>query len=125
MTDKCLCESAEVLIFPCSGSSNVGQIANKAALDLTALKKGKMYCLAGIGGHVSAIIESTKAAKKIVVIDGCPVNCARKTLEHAGFKLDVHVVVTKLGITKTAECMMDIDEVNKVEAAVLEQLGGR
>lgn len=34
MDEKCLCESSEVLIFSCSGSSNVGQIANQAALRL-------------------------------------------------------------------------------------------
>ena len=112
--DKCLCEPTEILIFPCSGSYNVGQIANEAAKDLTTLGHGKMYCLAGIGGHVSGLVESTKAAKKIVAIDGCPVACARKTLEHAGFKVDVHVVVTELGIQKVLGFMMDVGEINKV-----------
>ena len=112
--DKCLCEPTEILIFPCSGGFNVGQIANEAAKDLTTLGHGKMYCLAGIGGHVSGLVESTKAAKKIVAIDGCPVACARKTLEHAGFKVDVHVVVTELGIQKVLGFMMDVGEINKV-----------
>lgn len=112
--EKCLCEPTEVLIFPCSGGSNVGQIANEAAKGLNTLGHGKMYCLAGIGGHVSGLVESTKAAKKIVAIDGCPVECARKTLEHAGFKIDVHVVVTELGIQKMLGFMMDVGEINKV-----------
>ena len=112
--DKCLCEPTEILIFPCSGSYNVGQIANEAAKDLTTLGHGKMYCLAGIGGHVSGLVESTKAAKKIVAIDGCPVECAKKTLEHAGFKVDIHVVVTELGIQKVLSFMMDVGEINKV-----------
>lgn len=112
--DKCLCEPTEILIFPCSGSYNVGQIANEAAKDLTTLGHGKMYCLAGIGGHVSGLVESTKTAKKIVAIDGCPVACARKTLEHAGFKVDVHVVVTELGIQKVLGFIMDVGEINKV-----------
>jgi uncharacterized metal-binding protein len=112
--DKCLCEPTEILIFPCSGGFNVGQIANEAAKDLTTLGHGKMYCLAGIGGHVSGLVESTKTAKKIVAIDGCPVECARKTLEHAGFKVDIHVVVTELGIQKVLGFMMDVGEINKV-----------
>ena len=112
--EKCLCEPTEILIFPCSGGSNVGQIANESAKDMTTLGHGKMYCLAGIGGHVSGLVESTKAAKKIVAIDGCPVECARKTLEHAGFKVDVHVVVTELGIQKVLGFMMDVGEINKV-----------
>ncbi|SHE80054.1 DGC domain-containing protein [Desulfofundulus australicus DSM 11792] len=34
-TCTCTCEAAPVLIFPCSGGSNVGQIANQAAVELT------------------------------------------------------------------------------------------
>jgi len=81
---------------------------------MTTLGYGKMYCLTGIGGHISSIIESTKIAKKIVAIDGCPAHCAMKTLEHAGFKSDVHVVVTDLGIKKENGFLMDNDEITKV-----------
>ena len=119
---KCLCEPAEILIFTCSGGSNVGQIANEAGKGLTSLGKGKMYCLAGIGGHISYILESTKAAKKIVAIDGCPVDCTKKTLEHAGFKPDVHVVVTELGIEKKYEFLMDVEDIDKVIDKVVSQL---
>lgn len=101
MEEKCMCEPDEVLVFACSGASNVGQIANLAGLKLTQDKIGKMYCLAGIGGHVSGMVESTKAAKMIVGIDGCPVACAKKILEHAGFKSDEYVQVTEMGIEKT------------------------
>ena len=100
MEEKCMCEPDEILVFACSGSSNVGQIANLAGLKLTQDKVGRMYCLAGIGGHVSGMIESTKASKMIVAIDGCPVACAQKILEHAGFKADEYVQVTEIGIEK-------------------------
>lgn len=33
MAEEC-CTPAEILIFTCSGASNVGQIANQAAVDL-------------------------------------------------------------------------------------------
>ena len=46
-----------------------------------------MFCLSGIGAHIPGMIESTKAANKLIAIDGCPVSCSRKTLEHAGFKV--------------------------------------
>jgi len=124
MKDQCPCEPAEILIFPCSGGSNVGKIASQAAMDLTALHKGRMYCLAGIGGHVDCIIGTTKAAKKLVAIDGCQVQCAKKTLEHAGFGVDVHVVVTELGIKKIYDFMMDLDDVNRVVDSVSRQIQG-
>ncbi len=119
--DKCLCDSTENLIFPCSGGSNVGQIANESAKNLTTKSYGKMYCLAGIGGHVSRLIESTKAAKKLIAIDGCPVSCAKKTLEHVAFKPDVHVVVTDLGIQKGFDFNLDKNEIKKVTDKVLEK----
>jgi uncharacterized metal-binding protein len=100
MEEKCTCQPNEILVFACSGSSNVGQIANLAALQLTQKGAGRMFCLAGIGGHVSGMIESTKAGKMIVGIDGCPVACAKKILEHAGFNIDEYLQVTEMGIEK-------------------------
>jgi uncharacterized metal-binding protein len=114
MEEKCLCEPTEILIFPCSGGSNVGQIANQAGVKLTQDGIGNFFCLAGIGGHVSGMIESTKAGKVIVAIDGCPVACAKKTLEHAGFNIDEYVQVTDLGIEKSHNFDLNPSEVGKV-----------
>jgi len=97
---KCSCEPSEVLLFPCSGGSNCGQIAHHAAVDLAKAGRGKLFCLAGMGAHVKGLIESTKAAKVLVAIDGCPALCAKKTLEHAELPPQIHLVVTELGIEK-------------------------
>ena len=114
MEEKCLCEPTEILIFSCSGSSNVGQIANGASIKLTQSGMGKFFCLAGIGGHVSGMIESTKAGKLIVAIDGCTVACAKKTLEHAAFNIDEYVQVTELGIEKNHNLDLNPPHVEKV-----------
>jgi uncharacterized metal-binding protein len=114
MEEKCLCEPTEILIFSCSGSSNVGQIANGASIKLTQAGIGKFFCLAGIGGHVSGMIESTKAGKMLIAIDGCPVGCAKKTLEHTGFNIDEYVQVTELGIEKNHEFSLASSDVGKV-----------
>lgn len=37
--EKCLCEPTEILIFPCSGGSNVGRVANEAAKIFYKIKK--------------------------------------------------------------------------------------
>ena len=112
--NKCSCGSTDVLIFSCSGGSNVGQIANEVAKKLMTQGKGKMYCLAGIGGHISGITESTRAARKIVAIDGCMGHCAKKTMEHAGFDLDEHVVITDHNIQKSHDLIVSLDDINKV-----------
>jgi len=116
MEDKCLCEPSEILIFPCSGGSNVGQIANQAGVKLTQEGMGKFFCLAGIGGHVSGMIESSKAGKMLVAIDGCSVACAKKTLEHAGFNIDEYIQVTDLGIEKNHDLNPISPDVDKVTA---------
>ena len=114
MDEKCLCEPSEILVFPCSGGSNVGQIANQAGVKLTQDGMGRLFCLAGIGGHVSGMIESTKAGKILVAIDGCPVACAKKTLEHAGFNIDEYAQVMELGIEKNHDLDPDPSDINKV-----------
>lgn len=122
--EKCLCEADEILIFPCSGGSNVGQVANEGAKQLTSQGIGGMSCLAGIGGHISGFAEATREVKKVVVIDGCPVHCARKTLEHADCPVTVHVVVTELGIKKSSDFHLNEQDITKVINTVKEKLKG-
>lgn len=93
----CSCSTPPKLIFPCSGASDVGGLSDRAARQMTLDQTGKMYCLAGIGGRVNAIMETTKAAAKILAIDGCPQECARKTLEQAGFTGFQHLKLFDLG----------------------------
>jgi uncharacterized metal-binding protein len=125
MEEKCLCEPTEILIFPCSGGSNVGQIANQAGVKLTQDGMGRFFCLAGIGGHVSGMIESTKAGKVLVAIDGCPVACAKKTLEHAGFNIDEYVEITGMGIGKNHDLNPLISDVDKVAQYLSAQISKR
>ncbi|MBU1855868.1 MAG: putative zinc-binding protein [Verrucomicrobia bacterium] len=96
----CACGTAPKLIFACSGSSDVGAIADQAARKLMKDGAGKMYCLAGIGGRVPGIMATTESAAKILAIDGCPINCARKTLELAGFKQIEHLSLADIGLQK-------------------------
>lgn len=97
---KCTCSSAPKLIFPCSGGADTGELTDQAARKLTKDGLGKMYCLAGIGGRISGIMTSTENAAKILAIDGCPLNCARKTLEEAGFKKFEHLTLADIGFQK-------------------------
>lgn len=55
---------------------------------------GNMFCLAGIGGNVESIINKTKAADKILAIDGCNVDCVKKTLHERGITEFDHLCIT-------------------------------
>jgi len=88
---QCTCQAAPRLVFPCSGASDVGGLTDRAARQMTLDLEGKMYCLAGIGGRVEGIMANTKAAARVLVIDGCKEECARKTMELAGFSGFAHL----------------------------------
>jgi len=96
----CACDGAPHLIFACSGAADVGHVADLAARQLTREGVGKMYCLAGIGGRVSGIMETTRAAASILAIDGCPLDCVKHTLQEAGFGEFQHFRVTDTGLQK-------------------------
>lgn len=88
------------LIFACSGAADVGGVADQAARKLHADGVGKMFCLAAIGGGINSYLESTDKAGMILAIDGCPVECAKHTLEEAGFMEFKHLQLNKHGLVK-------------------------
>lgn len=97
---RCACEVGTVLVFACSGGADVGEISDRAARLIDDRDAGSMYCLAGVGGRVSGIVKSTEAADRVIMIDGCPLDCGRRTLEAASITAFTHVRVTDLGFTK-------------------------
>jgi uncharacterized metal-binding protein len=61
---------------------------------------GKMFCLAGIGGRANGIMKTAESADRLLAIDGCPMNCAKRCLEQAGFNTFAHLQVADLGLKK-------------------------
>jgi len=122
MESSCCCGGPITMILACSGGSNVGQISNEVARKMTVDNKGVMFCLAGLGGDVDPLVERTKAAERVLVIDGCPVACAKKTLERHGIEHE-WLELTGLGIEKTSNLELDADEVECAMDAADEMLG--
>jgi uncharacterized metal-binding protein len=121
---KCLCGSLDdVRIVACSGASNVGQIANQAAIELAKEKVGGFFCLAGVGAHIKGMVKAGKEADLVVAIDGCPVQCAAKTLQHAEIEPAIQVIVTDLGIEKSHDISVTEKECSAVIEKVKEEMG--
>lgn len=110
---SCACSAGPKLIFSCSGAADVGALADQAARKLNKEGAGKMFCLAGIGGRVSGIMKSTEAASSILAIDGCPLDCTKKSLEEAGFKQFNHLRLADLGFEK-GKTEVDAESIAKV-----------
>lgn len=99
---ECGCNAAPKLIFSCSGAADVGEIADRAARQLTREGMGKMYCLAGIGGGIPAILDNTESARAILAIDGCPSACVSMSLKKAGFTNFTRLQLAEIGLAKGA-----------------------
>jgi uncharacterized metal-binding protein len=93
-------EARRIVIYACSGCSDAGELADRTARTLSQQKHGEMSCLAGIGGRVRSLMVKAEKADHIMAIDGCPLNCARHTLEQAGFQTVHHLELHRLGLRK-------------------------
>lgn len=109
------------MIFACSGAADVGEIADGVARKLSAEGKGRMFCLAGVGGRVPPILGVVQAADDVLVIDGCGLDCAKRCLEEAGFSAFRHLRVTDLGCEKGSSPLTE-ETVARIAAAAEEPL---
>ncbi|WP_243359466.1 putative zinc-binding protein [Fundidesulfovibrio terrae] len=110
MSGSCCAKGDEVMILACSGGSNVGQLTNQAAVELTREGFGKMFCLAGIGGGLKGFVKSAQGTPRVVVLDGCPVGCAKAILEREEIPLKSYIVVTDLGIEKNKDRQLAVND---------------
>ena len=69
--ESCTCGGRPKLIYSCSGSADVGELADRAVRKLSAKGVGKMSCLAGIRGRHDGFMSLAEIASSILVIDGC------------------------------------------------------
>jgi uncharacterized metal-binding protein len=97
----CACGGTVSLLLPCSGAADTGEIADRAARKFAEGNCAGMFCLAGVGANLSGFIASAKGADRLLVVDGCNLDCARKTLAEKGITENIiHVRVTDLGNVK-------------------------
>jgi uncharacterized metal-binding protein len=118
MAENCCTLQTPTLILACAGGSNVGQLTNQAAVELTQEGFGKLSCLAGIGAHLDGFIQAARDIPQLVVIDGCDMACAHGVLEQAEIPVEHYLVVTDLGIKKDKNMHLVREEVDRVKQAV-------
>lgn len=97
----------ENIVYACFGClSNTGITAGLGSLEAVkelGLDKVAVGCLASLPLGVAPVIAKTKAAKKVITVDGCPFECSRKIVEAAGFKpYKSFMLVRDIGMSKKA-----------------------
>ena len=122
--DGCCCSADNSTVLACSGGSNVGQVTNEVAKLLDSEGSARMFCLAGVGGHIAGMVTSVDGADKVLVLDGCPVACGKATMEAAGLRDYEYLVVTDLGIEKKHEFALNAADVDRVLQECRSRLNG-
>jgi uncharacterized metal-binding protein len=97
----------ENVVYACfGGMSNTGitaALASMRAVEELGLEKACIGCLAGLPTNVQSVYGKTKAARRIITVDGCPFECGRKVVEAAGFKVAKSIVLVRdIGMKKKA-----------------------
>ncbi len=121
----CTCGQNEErrIIFPCAGQANTGQITNLAAIQLTDEGFGSIACVALLATGAEGLVAGAKDADEVVVLDGCPMLCAKKIAEAQGVPVGQHLVVTDLGIAKGSSKSYTDDDIETVVSAIWEGRG--
>lgn len=115
----CTCGQNEPkrIIIPCAGQANVGQLTNLAALQLTEEGYGSIACGALLATGADGLVRNAKTVDEVLVLDGCPLLCAKKIAEAQGVPVGQHLVMTELGIAKGPSKSYTDDDIEKIVAA--------
>jgi uncharacterized metal-binding protein len=89
----------ENIIFSCFGGlSNTGITSAMASLEAVkelGLNKVAIGCLTGLPVKIPSVIGKAKAARKVITVDGCQQECARKVAEQAGIEVSKSIVLAR------------------------------
>lgn len=120
-------KNKKTIILACSGASNTGAYSDKVSRKMMAKGKGKMLCLARFAVDPKFAEQSKKELEelgdtgKLIIIDGCPINCAEEIMKSSGFLKYRHINTTDFGIIKgeTPVTEEKIDEIIEGIEAVI------
>jgi uncharacterized metal-binding protein len=89
------------VILACSGASDVGEIADRAARVLGRNGLARMFCLTSVAARKPDVLEQLRHADRVLVIDGCAAECARALLAEVGIHKRIeHIDIGKVGFEK-------------------------
>ncbi len=96
---NCICSASDSIVLACSGASDLGHVTDLVARKLRDDGVCKMNCLAVAGANIESSIAQFKNAK-LLVIDGCNVDCGRIIMSKSGIEDYTHVRLTDYGFKK-------------------------
>ncbi len=111
------------LVYSCSGCSSAAQLANHVAVRLDRTGVAEMSCIAGVGGDVPALLKVAKSGRPMVVIDGCALVCAKRSLERHGIIPTEHLQLGEQGVKKRFHTDFDPQQAAEIVTLVSAVIG--
>jgi len=121
------------IILACDGAASVGQVGQEVAVKLTREVEGaRMCCIAAIAAESKPHVGIAERARKLIVINGCQNECAKKIAENLGIlgisydaylNLEYDLGIEKMGSFTTLQYSHDdVERVNESIRNMLRQL---
>lgn len=107
------------IIFSCTCSNNLGQLATAAATSLSIEEKLTLGSIIPLACSTTPpVTEYLNADDTIVAVDGCEQTCCKKILENAGIHSSYHLIITDLGIDPSKLLTIDPADFQLVKDAI-------
>ncbi|MCC6223172.1 MAG: putative zinc-binding protein [Thermoleophilia bacterium] len=110
------------VVYACSGSSNVAQLANAIAVRLDRAGLADMSCIAGVGGDVKPLVRRATTSPRVVALDGCPLACCERVLASKGVAPERIVRLHQRGLRKRQHADFAAAETERVYRDVLAEV---
>ena len=112
--------AANVVVYACSGASNLGQLANEIALRLDRLGLAERACLTEVGAEDGGAPGSSE--RPVLSISGCVSGCCAAMLARHGVKPVRSVVLAERGVANAKHVLVDGEDTERVFGQVLAEL---
>jgi uncharacterized metal-binding protein len=111
--------AAKVIVYACSGASNLGQLANEIALRLDRLGLAELACATEVAAGDG---NNQGAGKPVLAISGCASGCCAAMLEQHGIEASRSIVLAERGVAKAKHVLVDEESTERVFGQVLAEL---
>jgi uncharacterized metal-binding protein len=111
------------IIVTCDGASSVGQVGNEVAIKLTKEhESARMCCLSAIAAGSKVHQDIAKKARKLIVINGCQLECASKIIRNNGIEPTYEITIAKEGIEKAPTLDFDDEDVERIANKITQEV---
>ncbi|QAA76506.1 MAG: hypothetical protein BIP78_0740 [Candidatus Bipolaricaulis sibiricus] len=108
------------------GMASVGTLTGLAALEVVTAGEGTVFCLASLANGDPMVQQRPREAERVAAVDGCPLACARRIAERAGFPPPAALVLTHdPGIKKGPPPALTEEDRERAVEAIRNALRGR